>query len=167
MAHLLYILYRLLKLLATWNTVFIPCTVTTNPFTITSSRYTRSTSQIKFFSIWPLKVNAFFYFQCAFLLNFSIISCLLTGQDASMVNYEIRFALKLCREIGLTEACVQLSAMLGLWESAVDLALSISKDLAKQTVQMASQSPTNNVELCKKLWLKIGKILVFRVLSKS
>ncbi|KAK7574291.1 hypothetical protein V9T40_011482 [Parthenolecanium corni] len=82
------------------------------------------------------------------------------GQDPSMVNYEIRYALKLCREIGLTEACVQLSAMLGLWENAVDLALSISKDLAKQTVQMASQSPTNNVELCKKLWLKIAKHVV-------
>lgn len=80
-----------------------------------------------------------------------------------MVNYEIRYALKLCREIGLTEACVQLSAMLGLWETAVDLALSISKDLAKQTVQMASQSPTNNIELCKKLWLKIGNWLFYNI----
>lgn len=83
-----------------------------------------------------------------------------------MVSYDIRYALKLCQKIGLTEACVQLSAMLGLWESAVDLALTISTDLAKQTVQSVSQMSANNNELCKKLWLKIGTLHFVRWLTR-
>ena len=75
-----------------------------------------------------------------------------TGQEASMVNYDVHYALRLCRERGLTEACVQLSALLGLWESAVDLALTVSVDLAKQTASL----PQADDELTKKLWLKIG-----------
>lgn len=64
----------------------------------------------------------------------------------------MHFALRLCREKELIEACVQLSALLGLWESAVDLALKVNVDLAKQTANM----PQNDNELRKKLWLKIG-----------
>lgn len=47
---------------------------------------------------------------------------------------------------------MQLSALLGLWEIAVDLALEINVDLAKQT----ANRPQNDNELRKKLWLKIG-----------
>ncbi|KAJ9580206.1 hypothetical protein L9F63_004149 [Diploptera punctata] len=75
----------------------------------------------------------------------------LQGQDAGMVCYDIHYALRLCRERGLTEACVQLSALLGLWEAAVDLALTVNVNLAKQTASM----PQNDTELRKKLWLKI------------
>lgn len=74
------------------------------------------------------------------------------GQDISMVYYDVHFALRLCREKELLAACVQLSALLGLWESAVDLALKVSVDLAKQTANL----PQNDNELRKKLWLKIG-----------
>nr|CAD7430568.1 unnamed protein product [Timema monikensis] len=73
------------------------------------------------------------------------------GQDSTMVCYDIHYALRLCRELGLSEACVQLSALLGLWEVAVDLALTVNVDLAKQTANM----PQNDTELRKKLWLKI------------
>lgn len=83
----------------------------------------------------------------------SLTLILLPGQEVSMVNYDVHYALRLCREKGLTEACVQLSALLGLWQSAVDLALSVSVDLAKQTASM----PTGDDELTKKLWLKIGE----------
>lgn len=78
------------------------------------------------------------------------------GQEASMVNYDVHYALRLCRERGLTEACVQLSALLGLWESAVDLALTVSVDLAKQTASL----PQADDELTKKLWLKIAQHVV-------
>ncbi|XP_075230673.1 vacuolar protein sorting-associated protein 18 dor isoform X2 [Lycorma delicatula] len=78
------------------------------------------------------------------------------GQEASMVNYDIRYALRLCREQGLTKACVQLSALLGLYETAVDLALTISVDLAKQTVSLLQADD----ELTKKLWLKIAQHVV-------
>lgn len=81
------------------------------------------------------------------------------GQDISMVNYDVHYALRLCRERGLAEACVQLSALLGLWEAAVDLALLVSVDLAKQTATL----PHNDPELRKKLWLKIGKRVVLLI----
>lgn len=70
-----------------------------------------------------------------------------------MVHYDVHYALRLCQEVGLTEACVQLSALLGLWAAAVDLALTISVDLAKQIAAMPSD---HDDELRKKLWLKIG-----------
>lgn len=70
------------------------------------------------------------------------------------VNYDVHFALRLCREKKLTEACVQLSSLLGLWEAAVDLALTINVDLAKQ---IANQPSQEDMEHKKKLWLKIGE----------
>jgi hypothetical protein len=73
------------------------------------------------------------------------------------VCYDIRYALRLCQERNLTEACVQLSALLGLWESAVDLALTIDVKLAQQTANL----PQNDPELRKKLWLKIGKFFLY------
>lgn len=82
------------------------------------------------------------------------------GQDKLEVNYEIRYALKICQEYGLNEACVQLFALLGLWENAVDLALSVDIELAKRTVPQLSY---HNTELCKKLWLKIGNKFFFNL----
>ncbi|KAH0950839.1 hypothetical protein HN011_007913 [Eciton burchellii] len=79
------------------------------------------------------------------------------GQDISMVHYDVHYALRLCQEMNLTEACVQLSALLGLWTTAVDLALTISVDLAKQIAAMPSD---HDVELRKKLWLKIAEHVV-------
>lgn len=76
----------------------------------------------------------------------------LQGKEISVVNYDPRFALRLCREHRLVEACVQLSVVLGLWEASVDLALTVSIDLAKRIASF----PDNDMELSKKLWLKIG-----------
>ncbi|KAF7993970.1 hypothetical protein HCN44_011239 [Aphidius gifuensis] len=78
-------------------------------------------------------------------------------QDITMVHYDVHYALRLCQESGLTEACVQLSALLGLWTTAVDLALTINVELAKQIVAMPSH---NDNELKKKLWLKIAEHVV-------
>ncbi|XP_011498125.1 PREDICTED: vacuolar protein sorting-associated protein 18 homolog isoform X2 [Ceratosolen solmsi marchali] len=80
------------------------------------------------------------------------------GQDISMVHYDVHYALRLCQEANLTEACVQLSALLGLWSTAVDLALSVSVDLAKQIASIPSHH--GNDELRKKLWLKIAEHVV-------
>ena len=85
-----------------------------------------------------------------------------TGQDISMVHYDVHYALRLCQGAKLTEACVQLSALLGLWTTAVDLALSVSVDLAKQIAAMPSDH--GNDELRKKLWLKIGKWQYYNVI---
>lgn len=61
--------------------------------------------------------------------------------------------MRLCKEKQLTEACVQLFGLLSLWEEAVDLALTINIDLAKQ---IANNPTQDDMELKKKLWLKIG-----------
>ncbi|XP_034942311.1 vacuolar protein sorting-associated protein 18 homolog isoform X2 [Chelonus insularis] len=79
------------------------------------------------------------------------------GHDITMVPYDVHYALRLCQEVGLTEACVQLSALLGLWTTAVDLALTINVDLAKQIAAMPSH---HDNELKKKLWLKIAEHVV-------
>ncbi|XP_019880940.1 vacuolar protein sorting-associated protein 18 homolog isoform X2 [Aethina tumida] len=79
------------------------------------------------------------------------------GQEMALVNYDVHFALRLCHENKLTKACVFLSGLLGLWESAVDLALTVSVDKA---IELANMSPENDVELKKKLWLKIAQYVV-------
>ncbi|GJQ72360.1 dor [Trypoxylus dichotomus] len=79
------------------------------------------------------------------------------GQNILMVQYDVYFALRLCQERNLTMACVQLSALLGLWESAVDLALTIDTKKAKE---IANMSPQNDIELRKKLWLKIAQFVI-------
>lgn len=87
---------------------------------------------------------------------------LLPGQNASAVNYDIHYALRLCQERGLTEACVQLSALLGLWESAVDLALTENVELAIKTANLHQSDP----DLMKRLWLKIGIFSFFLLYRK-
>lgn len=77
----------------------------------------------------------------------------LIGQDPSAVHYDVHFALRLCQENGLKEACVQLSALLGLWSAAVELALTVNVELAVQTANLHRSDP----DLLKTLWLKIGK----------
>uniref|UniRef100_A0A6P7GKW2 Vacuolar protein sorting-associated protein 18 homolog n=1 Tax=Diabrotica virgifera virgifera TaxID=50390 RepID=A0A6P7GKW2_DIAVI len=76
------------------------------------------------------------------------------GQKLTMVNFDIHYALRLCHEHDHKRACVQLYGLLGMWKAAVDLALTIDMDLAKK---MANMSPEDDVELKKKLWLKIAE----------
>ncbi|XP_046406330.1 vacuolar protein sorting-associated protein 18 homolog [Ischnura elegans] len=82
------------------------------------------------------------------------------GQDGRLVCYDIHYALKLCREHNLTEACVQLSTLLGMWEAAVDLALQVGPELAKRTASMPPPTPGSDPDLRKRLWLKIAEHVV-------
>lgn len=77
------------------------------------------------------------------------------GQDINNVHYDVNFALRLCHQNNLTEASVQLAALLGDWTTAVNLALTVSVDLAKQVASMPLQDDDDD-ELKKTLWLKIG-----------
>lgn len=77
--------------------------------------------------------------------------------DLSLVNYDVHFALRLCQEKDLIKACVHLSSLLSMWEQAVDLALRINTELAKE---IANKSPEEDTELRKKLWLKIAQHVV-------
>lgn len=61
---------------------------------------------------------------------------------------------RLCREKGLPEACVKLSALLGLWEAALELALPVDLALAKDVASQPDRTETQ-----RQLWLSIGKQL--------
>lgn len=80
---------------------------------------------------------------------------IIAGEEPSMVNYDIKYGVRVCKQYNRREACVQLLALLGLWESAVDLALTVNVQLAVQTVSLPHCNSTPN--LSRKLWLKIGK----------
>lgn len=73
------------------------------------------------------------------------------GKELSMIHYDVHYALRLCKEFEIKEACVFLLCLLELWQQAVELALTISSKLAQQT---ASQ-PLDR-ELRRKLWLIIA-----------
>lgn len=74
------------------------------------------------------------------------------GKELSMIHYDVHYALRLCKEFEIKEACVFLLCLLELWQQAVELALTFNSKLAQQT---ASQ-PLDR-ELRKKLWLIIAE----------
>lgn len=74
------------------------------------------------------------------------------GKELSMIHYDVHYALRLCKEFKIKEACVFLLCMLELWQQAVELALSISTKLAQQTASQPSDR-----ELKRKLWLIIAE----------
>lgn len=80
----------------------------------------------------------------------------LKGQDESSVPYDIRYAARICCELGLEKACVHLYSTMGMCEEAVDLALTFDVELAKQTTEKSELSD----ELRKKLWLRIAKHVI-------
>ncbi|XP_063381072.1 vacuolar protein sorting-associated protein 18 homolog [Cydia fagiglandana] len=77
------------------------------------------------------------------------------GQDAALVNYDVHYALRLCRERELPEACVKLSALLGLWEAAVELALQVDLALAKSVAALPPEPATQRA-----LWLTIAEHVI-------
>ncbi|XP_046959364.1 vacuolar protein sorting-associated protein 18 homolog isoform X1 [Vanessa cardui] len=77
------------------------------------------------------------------------------GQELSMVNYDVHYALRLCREKGLSEACVKLSALLGLWEAAAELALGADVALAKSLAALP-----DDAALQRRLWLGIAEHVI-------
>ncbi|XP_047507228.1 vacuolar protein sorting-associated protein 18 homolog isoform X1 [Pieris napi] len=77
------------------------------------------------------------------------------GRDITMVNYDVHYALRLCRENGLSEACVTLSALLGLWEAALELSLQVDISLAKSVAAMPE-----DVSLQKRLWLSVAEHII-------
>lgn len=70
-----------------------------------------------------------------------------------MINYDLKYALRLCSEHKHKAACVHIYSIMGLYEEAVDLALQVDIEMAKAN----ADKPEDDEELRKKLWLKIGK----------
>jgi hypothetical protein len=74
------------------------------------------------------------------------------GKEITMLHYDIHYALRLCKEFEIKEACVFLLCILEFWRQAVELALTFDIKLAQHT---ASQ-PLDR-DLKRKLWLLIAE----------
>jgi vacuolar protein sorting-associated protein 18 len=71
--------------------------------------------------------------------------------------YDLDYALRLCKQSGHIQPCVHIYGKMGLWENSVDLALEMGDlELAKINADM----PEDDVQLRKKLWLKIARYVV-------
>ncbi|XP_028399921.1 vacuolar protein sorting-associated protein 18 homolog [Dendronephthya gigantea] len=80
----------------------------------------------------------------------------LQGQDREEVHYDLEYALRLCSEHDLKNACVHIYSTMGLYEEAVDLALLFDVELAK----IQASKPEDDEALQKKLWLRIARHVV-------
>lgn len=79
------------------------------------------------------------------------------GQDPDCVCYDLKYALRLCLELNHKEACVHIYSVMGLYEEAVELALTVNVDLAKE---QAAKPDEDDVDMRKKLWLQIARHVV-------
>ena len=70
--------------------------------------------------------------------------------------YDLKYALRLCIKESKSTACVLLYSAMGLYEEAVELALTVDIDLAKNN----AEKPEDDDTLRKKLWLRIARYLV-------
>ncbi|EPQ60538.1 hypothetical protein GLOTRDRAFT_102290 [Gloeophyllum trabeum ATCC 11539] len=72
--------------------------------------------------------------------------------------YDLDYALRLCKQANRIQPCVHIYSKMGLWENSVDLALA-KGDL--ELAQINADMPDNDLQLRKKLWLKIAKAMRF------
>eukprot|EP01094_Clydonella_sp_ATCC50884_P020588 TRINITY_DN4318_c0_g1_i1.p1 TRINITY_DN4318_c0_g1~~TRINITY_DN4318_c0_g1_i1.p1 ORF type:complete len:849 (+),score=315.48 TRINITY_DN4318_c0_g1_i1:254-2800(+) len=85
-----------------------------------------------------------------------LISFLISQEHAAQAHYDKEYALRLCMKEGRHNACVHIYSAMGLYEEAVELALTVDVELAKEN----ADKPEDDEELRKKLWLKIAKHVV-------
>lgn len=79
------------------------------------------------------------------------------GVDPDEISYDLKYALRLCMEHDRKRACVHIYSLMKLFEEAVDLALDVDVELAKQ---QAEKPEERDDELKKKLWLRIARHVV-------
>lgn len=75
--------------------------------------------------------------------------------DSPAPHYDLKYALRLCTKLSKTRACVLIYGKMGLYEEAVDLALSEDLELAK----LNASRPDDEV-LRRRLWLRIAEHVV-------
>ncbi|XP_059179714.1 vacuolar protein sorting-associated protein 18 homolog [Physella acuta] len=79
------------------------------------------------------------------------------GEDPESIRYDVKYALRLCAEFDHKKACVHIYSLMGLYEEAVDMALSVDVELAKQ---QADKPEEEDRDMRKKLWLRIARHVV-------
>ncbi|KAL4225031.1 Vacuolar protein sorting-associated protein 18 like protein [Mactra antiquata] len=80
----------------------------------------------------------------------------LQDQDQELC-YDLKYGLRLCSEYGLKKECVHIYSLMELYEEAVELALTVDVELAKDKAKKLNEE---DVELRKKLWLRIARHVV-------
>ena len=92
------------------------------------------------------------------------LSIFLYFKDGSAVFYDLKYALRLCSENHKNQAAVQIYSAMGLYEEAVDLALTVDVDQAKLYADKPGDRPEkfehNSDAFKKKLWLKVARHVV-------
>ncbi|KAF6032157.1 VPS18 [Bugula neritina] len=78
------------------------------------------------------------------------------GQEADAVNYDLKYALRLCSEKNLHKACIHIYSTMGLYSEAVNLAL---EQTDMSLAQENAQKPEEYDER-KKLWLDVARHVV-------
>jgi len=78
------------------------------------------------------------------------------GSNEHTVRYDPKFALMMCLAKQLHYPSIHLYTMMGQYEEAVALAIDVDLELAKKVANF----PEDDVEMRKKLWLKIAKHVV-------
>lgn len=81
----------------------------------------------------------------------------LQGEDVDEISYDVKYALRLCAECDLKRACVHIYSLMNLYEEAVDMALLVDVELAKQ---QADKPDEDDRDMRKKLWLRIARHVV-------
>jgi vacuolar protein sorting-associated protein 18 len=76
--------------------------------------------------------------------------------------FNLKYALRVCTQLGRRRACVQIYSAMGLFEEAVDLALAVDVQLAK-----ANADKPADADLRKRLWLKIARHTVVQQSGSS
>jgi len=77
------------------------------------------------------------------------------GNGQGTISYDPKYALRLCTKLSKPQACVMIYGKMGLFEEAVDLALSVDIELAK-----ANANKPEDEAVRKRLWLKIAQHVV-------
>ncbi|KAJ1976726.1 tethering complex subunit [Dimargaris verticillata] len=79
------------------------------------------------------------------------------ANEGHRMNYDVDYALRICRQHNRIQSCVHLYSLVGQYEDAVDLALKHGDlDLA----EINADKPDNNSDLRRRLWLKIVRHVV-------
>jgi hypothetical protein len=78
------------------------------------------------------------------------------AKPETLTTIDLKYALRLCTKYGKTRACVLIYSALQLYEEAVELALQVDIELAKEH----ADKPEDDDELRKKLWLRIARHVV-------
>ena len=77
-------------------------------------------------------------------------------QQGSEPCFDLKYALRLCTQEHKKRACVHIYSAMGLYEEAVELALQVDIEVAKEN----ANKPEDDEQLRKKLWLRIARYVV-------